>query len=214
MPENMSEERKQMLISRGAELVLTDGKRGMAGAIEKANELLATIDGAFMPDQFSNPANPQAHTKSTGVEIFEDTDGEVDVFVAGIGTGGTLTGVAEYLKAQKPSVQIVGVEPKSSPFLTQGKGGAHAIQGIGAGFLPPLFCRELCDEVIAVADEHAFAYARLIGKTDGVLAGISSGAALSAAVRFAKRKENAGKTVVALFPDGGERYLSTSLYEE
>jgi cysteine synthase A len=214
MPETMSLERQKLMKAYGAELVLTKGEEGMLGAIERAKQLSHEIENSFIPDQFSNFANTQAHRQSTGVEIFEDTDGEVDVFVAGIGTGGTLTGVAEYLKAQKPSVQIVGVEPKSSPFLTQGKGGAHAIQGIGAGFLPPLFCRELCDEVIAVADEDAFAYARLVGKTDGVLAGISSGAALSVAVRFAKRKENVGKTVVALFPDSGERYLSTPLYEK
>ncbi len=212
MPETMSKERQKLMKAYGAELVLTKGEEGMQGAIERANQLAKEIKNSFIPDQFSNLANVQAHRDTTGVEIFEDTDGEVDIFVAGVGTGGTLTGVAECLKNRKPSVQIVGVEPKSSPFLTQGKVGAHNIQGIGAGFFPKLFNKELCDEILPISDENAFAYARLVGKTEGVLVGISSGAALCAAIELAKRKENVGKNIVVLFPDGGDRYLSTDLY--
>lgn len=214
MPENMSKERQKLMKAYGAELVLTKGEEGMHGAIERAKQLQKEIKNSFMPDQFFNPANARAHSEGTGVEIFEDTDGQVDIFVAGVGTGGTLTGVAQYLKEKNPAVQIVGVEPKGSPFLTQGRGGAHTIQGIGAGFLPPLFSKELCDEVLPIADEDAFLYARLAAKREGLLIGISSGAALCAAVTLAKRKENAGKNIVVLFPDGGERYLSTPLYDE
>lgn len=213
MPETMSKERQKLIKAYGAELVLTKGEEGMQGAIERAKQLNRTIKNSFIPNQFLNPDNVRAHSEGTGVEIFEDTDGEVDVFVAGVGTGGTLTGVAQYLKAKKTAVQIVGVEPKGSPFLTQGKGGAHAIQGIGAGFLPPLFDGGLCDEVLAITDEEAFGYARLAAKTEGVLVGVSSGAALCAAVALAKREENRKKNIVVLFPDGGERYLSTRLYE-
>ncbi len=214
MPETMSKERQKLMKAYGAELVLTKGEEGMQGAIEWANRLAKEIKNSFIPDQFSNLANVQAHRDTTGMEIFEGTDGKVDIFVAGVGTGGTLTGVAEYLKGQKPSIQIVGVEPKSSPFLTQGRGGSHKIQGIGAGFFPKLFRKELCDEILSVSDEDAFAYARQVGKTEGVLVGISSGAALCAAVELAKRTENAEKNIVALFPDGGDRYLSTDLYDE
>ena len=214
MPENMSMERQTLMRAYGAELVLTKAEEGMQGAIERAKQLAKEIKNSFIPDQFSNPANPQVHRKSTGVEIFEDMDGKVDIFVAGVGTGGTLIGVAEYLKRKNPAVQIVGVEPQTAPFLTQGKGGAHKIQGIGAGFMPPLFKKELCDEIIPVDDGDALQCARLLGRTEGVLAGISSGAALSTALTLAKRKENAGKNIVVIFPDGGDRYLSTDLYSD
>lgn len=214
MPENMSKERQKLMKAYGAELVLTKAEEGMQGAIERAKQLAKEIENSFLPDQFSNPANTQTHRQNTGVEIFEDMDGEVDVFVAGVGTGGTLMGVAEYLKTRKPSVRIIGVEPQGSPFLTQGKAGAHKIQGIGAGFMPPLFKKQLCDEIIPVADEDSFECARLVGRTEGVLVGISSGAALSAAITLAKREENAGKNIVVMFPDGGNRYLSTDLYSD
>lgn len=214
MPDTMSMERQQLIKSYGAEIVLTKGKEGMQGAIERAKQLSKEIRNSFLLGQFINPSNARAHREGTGVEIIKDMDGEVDIFVAGIGTGGTLMGVAECLKRQNPSIQIVGVEPKNSPFLTQGRAGAHKIQGIGAGFLPPLFRRELCDEIVAVSDEDAFAYARLLGETEGVFAGISSGAALYAVVEMARRKENADKNIVTLFPDGGDRYLSTELYKE
>ena len=214
MPENMSKERQKLMKAYGAELVLTRAEEGIQGAIERAKQLSKEIKNSFLPDQFSNYANLQAHRQNTGVEIFEDTNGGVDAFVAGIGTGGTLMGVAKYLKTQKPSVKIIGVEPQGSPFLTQGKGGAHKIQGIGAGFMPPLFKKELCDEIIPIDDGDALQCARLLGRTEGVLVGISSGAALSVAITLAKRKENAGKNIVVLFPDGGDRYLSTDLYSD
>lgn len=213
MPETMSLERQRLMKAYGAELVLTKGEEGMQGAIERAKQLVKATPNSFFLDQFSNPANVQAHRTGTGVEIFEDTGGEVDIFVAGIGTGGTITGVAECLKMRKPSIKIVGVEPQNAPFLTQGRGGTHAIQGIGAGFLPPLFRRELCEEIIPISDEEAIAHARLVGKIEGMLVGISSGAALCAAIQLAKRKENEGKNIVVLFPDGGGRYLSTGLYD-
>ena len=214
MPDSMSAERRKLMKGYGAELVLTEGKRGMQGAIERANELAKEIPDSFIPDQFANPDNPKAHREGTGVEIFTDTDGEVDIFVAGVGTGGTLTGVGEYLKGKKPTVKVIAVEPASSAVLYTGKAGAHKIQGIGGGFIPDTLNQEIYDEVIAVSDEDAFAYARRVGKTEGVLVGISSGAALCGAVELARREENAGKNIVVLFPDGGGRYLSTELFEE
>ncbi|MBQ5442482.1 MAG: pyridoxal-phosphate dependent enzyme, partial [Oscillospiraceae bacterium] len=198
----------------GAELVLTEGERGMSGAIEKAEELAAQTPNSIIAGQFVNPSNPKAHRETTGPEIWEDTDGKVDIFVAGVGTGGTITGVAEYLKEKNPNVRIVAVEPASSPVLTQGRAGAHEIQGIGANFVPAVLNRDLLDEVIPVENEAAFAMARRIGKEEGVLVGISSGAAAWAAVELAKRSENAGKTIVALLPDTGDRYLSTKLFAE
>lgn len=213
MPETMSAERKKLMKAYGAELVLTEGARGMRGAIEKANELACGIEGSFIPDQFANPANPKAHRETTGPEIFEDTDGAVDIFVAGIGTGGTVTGVGEYLKSKKPDVRVVGVEPRSSAVLSGGKAGPHGLQGIGAGFVPDALNTEIYDELITVSEHEAYGMARLLGKSEGVLVGISSGAALFAATELAKRPENKGKTIVVLFPDSGDRYLSTELFD-
>lgn len=212
MPETMSAERKKLMTAYGAELVLTDGSKGMQGSIDKAKELAKEIPNSFIPDQFSNPANAKAHREGTGVEIYKDLDGKVDIFVAGVGTGGTLTGVGEYLKAKNPKTKIIAVEPASSPVLSQGKAGAHKIQGIGAGFVPAILNISIYDEVLPITDEDAFEYARMVAKTDGTLVGISSGAALCAAVKVAKRDENAGKNIVVLFPDGGGRYLSTELF--
>ena len=212
MPETMSVERRQLMKAYGAELVLSEGSKGMKGAIAKADELAREIPGAFIPGQFVNPANPAAHYATTGPEIWRDTDGQVDVFVAGVGTGGTITGVGEYLKAQNPAIQIVAVEPAASPVLSEGKAGAHMIQGIGAGFVPEVLNTAVYDEIIPVANEDALATGRRMGRTEGVLVGISSGAALWAALKLAKRPENAGKTIVALLPDTGDRYLSTPMY--
>lgn len=214
MPDTMSVERRQLMKAYGAELVLSDGAQGMSGAIAKADELAAQIPDSFIPGQFVNPANAKAHYESTGPEIFEDTDGEVDIFVAGVGTGGTITGVGEYLKSKKPDVKIVAVEPASSPVLSSGTAGAHKIQGIGAGFVPELLNTAVYDEVIPVQNEDAFAIGRLIGQQEGVLVGISSGAAVSAAIELAKRPENEGKTIVVLLPDTGDRYLSTPLFAD
>lgn len=214
MPETMSVERRQLMKAYGAELVLTEGAKGMKGAIAKAEELAAEIPNSFLPGQFVNPANPQAHREGTGPEIFRDTDGQVDIFVAGVGTGGTITGVGEYLKAQKPEVQIVAVEPAASPVLSTGTAGAHKIQGIGAGFVPDVLNTKIYDEIIPVENENAFAAGNLIGKQEGILVGISSGAAVWAAIEVAKRKENEGKTIVVLLPDTGDRYLSTPLFAE
>ena len=214
MPETMSVERRQLMKAYGAELVLTEGAGGMKGAIAKAEELAAEIPGSFLPGQFVNPANPKAHRTGTGPEIYEDTDGEVDIFVAGAGTGGTITGVGEYLKSKKPSVRIVAVEPASSAVLSGGEAGPHKIQGIGAGFVPEVLNTAIYDEVMPVSDEDAFAAGRLVGRREGVLVGISSGAAVFAAVEQAKRPENEGKTIVVLLPDTGDRYLSTPLFAE
>ena len=214
MPETMSVERRQLMKAYGAELVLTEGAKGMKGAIERAEELAKEIEGAFLPGQFVNPANPKAHRETTGPEIWEDTGGAVDIFVAGVGTGGTLTGVGEYLKSRKPDVKVVAVEPADSPVLSQGKAGAHKIQGIGAGFVPDVLNTGVYDEIIPVANEDAFAAGKRVGKAEGVLVGISSGAAVWAAIQLAKRSENAGKTIVALLPDTGERYLSTPLFTD
>ncbi|MCH5314532.1 MAG: cysteine synthase A [Eubacterium sp.] len=214
MPETMSVERRQLMKAYGAELVLTEGAKGMKGAIAKAEELAKEIPNSFIAGQFVNPANPAIHTKTTGPEIFEDTDGEVDIFVAGVGTGGTVTGVGEYLKSKKSDVKVVAVEPASSAVLSTGVAGAHKIQGIGAGFVPDILNTEIYDEIITVENEQAFAAGRLIGKKEGVLVGISSGAALSAAIELAKREENEGKTIVVLLPDTGDRYLSTDLFNE
>ena len=214
MPETMSLERRQLMKAYGAELVLTEGKRGMQGAIEKAEELSKEIPNSFVAGQFVNPANPKAHYQSTGPEIYQDMDGDVDIFVAGVGTGGTITGVGTYLKEQKPDVKIVAVEPASSAVLSTGVAGAHKIQGIGAGFVPEVLKQEIYDEVIAVEDEKAFEAGRMIGRREGILVGISSGAALYAAIELAKREENRGKTIVVLLPDTGDRYLSKELYKE
>ena len=214
MPETMSIERRQIMKAYGAELVLTEGAKGMKGAIEKADELAKEIPNSFIPGQFVNPANPAAHKATTGPEIWEDTDGKVDIFVSGVGTGGTVSGVGEYLKEKNPNVKIVAVEPASSPVLTKGVAGAHKIQGIGAGFIPDTLNTKVYDEVIAVENEAAFEAGREIGKKEGVLVGISSGAALWAAKELAKRPENKGKTIVALLPDTGDRYLSTALFAE
>ena len=212
MPDSMSVERRLLMTAYGAELVLTDGSKGMAGAIARADELAASIPGSMIAGQFSNPANPAAHFYGTGPEIYADTDGAVDVFVAGVGTGGTVTGVGRYLKERKPSVKVVAVEPATSAVLSGGKAGAHGLQGIGAGFVPEVLDMGIYDEVIAVTDEDAYAAGRLLGKREGILAGISSGAALRAAIEVAKRKESAGKTVVVLLTDTGDRYLSTPMF--
>ena len=214
MPETMSVERRQLMKAYGAELVLTEGAKGMKGAIAKAEELAKEIPGGFIPGQFVNPANPAAHKATTGPEIWEDTDGKVDIFVAGVGTGGTITGVGEYLKSRNPNVKVVAVEPAASPVLSKGTAGAHKIQGIGAGFVPAVLDTKVYDEIIPVENEAAFAIGKKIGKTEGVLVGISSGAAVWAAVELAKRPENKGKTIVALLPDTGDRYLSTPLFAD
>ncbi len=214
MPETMSVERRQLMKAFGAELVLTEGAKGMKGAIAKAEELAKEIPGSFIPGQFVNPANSAAHRATTGPEIWEDTDGKVDIFVAGVGTGGTITGVGEYLKSRNPAVKVVAVEPASSPVLSKGSAGPHKIQGIGAGFVPEVLNTQVYDEVIAVENEDAFAAGRKIGKREGVLVGISSGAAAYAAIQLAKRPENKGKTIVVLLPDTGDRYLSTALFAE
>ena len=214
MPETMSIERRKLMKAYGAELVLTEGAKGMKGAIEKANELAKEIPNSFIPGQFINPANPAVHKATTGPEIWNDTDGKVDIFVAGVGTGGTITGTGEYLKSQNPNVKVVAVEPASSPVLSKGTAGSHKIQGIGAGFVPEVLDTKVYDEVIAVENEDAFTTGRLIGRKEGVLVGISSGAAVWAAVQLAKRPENKGKTIVVLLPDTGDRYLSTPLFED
>ena len=213
MPETMSEERRRLIKAYGAELVLTEGAKGMKGAIAKANELAEEYPNSFIPGQFVNAANPKAHYETTGPEIYEDTDGEVDIFVAGVGTGGTVTGVGKYLKEKKPETKVVAVEPLSSAVLSTGVAGAHKIQGIGAGFVPDVLDTDVYDEIITVSNEDAFASGKLIGKSEGVLVGISSGAAVHAAVELAKREENAGKTIVVLLPDTGDRYLSTALFD-
>lgn len=214
MPETMSVERRQIMKAYGAELVLSDGTKGMKGAIEKAKELAAEIPGSYIPGQFVNPANPEIHRTTTGPEIYEDTDGEVDIFVAGVGTGGTITGVGEYLKSRKPEVKVVAVEPKSSAVLSTGVAGPHKIQGIGAGFVPEVLNTKIYDEIVPVSNEDAFAVGKLIGKKEGVLVGISSGAATWAAIELAKRPENEGKKIVVLLPDTGDRYLSTPLFAD
>ena len=214
MPETMSVERRKLMKAYGAELVLTEGAKGMKGAIAKADELAKEIPGSFIPGQFVNPANPAVHKATTGPEIWEDTDGKVDIFVAGVGTGGTVTGVGEYLKSQNPNVKVVAVEPASSPVLSKGVAGSHKIQGIGAGFVPDVLDTKVYDEIIPVENEDAFATGKLIGKKEGVLVGISSGAAVWAAIQLAKRPENKGKTIVALLPDTGDRYLSTPLFAD
>ena len=214
MPETMSVERRQLMKAYGAELVLTEGAKGMKGAIAKADELAKQIPNSFVPGQFVNPSNPKAHIETTGPEIYTDTDGKVDYFVAGVGTGGTITGVGQYLKNKVPSVKVVAVEPASSPVLSQGVAGAHKIQGIGAGFVPDVLDTKVYDEIIPVSNEDAFAGGRLVGRKEGVLVGISSGAALHAAIELAKRPENEGKTIVVLLPDTGDRYLSTPLFAE
>ena len=212
MPDSMSPERIKLMSAYGAEVVLTDGKKGMTGAIEKAQELANEITDSFIPDQFNNPANAKAHFKTTGPEIFEDTDGDIDVFVAGIGTGGTITGTGEYLKSKNNNIKIIGVEPEKSPVLTKGVSGPHGIQGIGAGFVPAVLNREIVDEVLTVTDDDAFEYARLLGKKEGLLVGISSGAALKSAIEVSKRPEYEGKTIVVLLPDSGSRYMSSELF--
>ena len=214
MPETMSVERRQLMKAYGAELVLSDGTKGMKGAIAKADELAAEIPNSFIPGQLVNPANPAAHRATTGPEIYEDTDGKVDIFVAGVGTGGTITGVGEYLKSKNPDIKVVAVEPATSPVLSEGKSGAHKIQGIGAGFVPDVLNTKVYDEIIPVANEDAFATGKLIGKSEGVLVGISSGAAVHVAIELAKRPENAGKNIVVLLPDTGDRYLSTPLFAD
>ena len=214
MPETMSVERRQLMRAYGAELVLTEGAKGMKGAIAKADELAREIPDSFIPGQFVNPANPEAHLKTTGPEIWADTDGKVDIFVAGVGTGGTITGVGAYLKSRNPAVKVVAVEPASSPVLSKGTAGSHKIQGIGAGFVPDVLDTKVYDEIIPVENDDAFATGKRIGREEGVLVGISSGAALFAAIQLAKRPENAGKTIVALLPDTGDRYLSTPLFAE
>ncbi len=214
MPETMSVERRQLMKAYGAELVLSEGSKGMTGAIAKAEELAKEIPSSFIPGQFVNPANPKAHFDTTGPEIYEDTDGNVDIFVAGVGTGGTITGTGEYLKSKNPDVKVVAVEPKDSPVLSEGKAGAHKIQGIGAGFVPDVLNTAVYDEVFPVSNEDSFETGKLLGKSEGVLVGISSGAALYAAIELAKRPENEGKTIVVLLPDTGDRYLSTPLFQD
>lgn len=214
MPETMSVERRQLMKAYGAELVLTDGTKGMKGAIAKAEELAKEIPNSFIPGQFVNPANPAVHRATTGPEIWEDTDGEVDIFVAGVGTGGTVTGTGEYLKSQNPNIKVVAVEPETSPVLSKGEAGAHKIQGIGAGFVPEVLNTDIYDEIITVSNENAFATGKQIGKAEGVLVGISSGAATWAAIELAKRPENKGKTIVVILPDTGDRYLSTPLFSD
>ena len=214
MPETMSIERRNILKAYGAEIVLTEGSKGMKGAIAKAEELAEEIEGAFIPGQFVNPANPKAHRETTGPEIWKDTDGKVDIFIAGVGTGGTLTGVGEYLKSQNPDVKVVAVEPAGSPVLSEGKSGAHKIQGIGAGFVPDTLNTKIYDEIITVENDDAFAQGKEIAKEEGILVGISAGAALLAAIELAKRQENKGKNIVALLPDTGDRYYSTPLFGE
>ena len=214
MPETMSVERRQLMKAYGAELVLTEGAKGMKGAIARAEELAQEIPNSFIPGQFVNPANPEAHELTTGPEIWEDTDGKVDIFVAGVGTGGTITGVGKYLKSQSPAVKVVAVEPATSPVLSEGHAGAHKIQGIGAGFVPDVLDTNVYDEIIPVADADAFATGKLVGAREGVLVGISSGAATYAAIQLAKRPENAGKNIVVLLPDTGDRYLSTPLFQD
>ena len=213
MPDSMSMERRLLMSAFGAELVLTEGAKGMAGAIAKAEELAKEIPGAFIPGQFDNPANPQAHYESTGPEIYEDTDGKVDIFVAGIGTGGTITGVGRYLREKNPDVQIIGVEPASSPLLTEGRAGSHGLQGIGANFVPSILDRKLYNEIIPVKEEEAYAAGRAVAQKEGLLVGISSGAAIHAALEVAKRPENKGKNIVVLLPDTGDRYLSTPMFQ-
>ncbi len=213
MPESMSIERRKLLAAYGAEIVLTDAKLGMKGAIAKAEEIAAALSSAFIPSQFSNPANPEAHKNTTGPEIWKDTDGRIDIFVAGIGTGGTISGVAEYLKSQNPDVQIVGVEPSSSPLISRGKSGAHGIQGIGANFVPDNFKAEFIDKVVSVSEADAYAVAKELARMEGILCGISSGAALHVAAELTRLPENKGKTIVALLPDTGDRYLSTQLFD-
>ena len=214
MPETMSVERRNLMKAYGAELVLTPGSEGMKGAIAKAKELESQIENSFIPGQFENPANPQAHYKTTGPEIYSQTEGKVDIFVAGVGTGGTISGIGKYLKEQNPNVKVVAVEPASSPVLSTGKGGAHKIQGIGAGFVPDTLDTKIYDEIITVENEDAFASGKEVAKTEGILIGISSGAAIQAAKELAKREENKGKTIVVLLPDGGDRYLSTPLIQD
>ena len=214
MPETMSTERRQLIKAYGAEIVLSEGSKGMKGAIEKANELANQYTDSFIPSQFNNPANPEAHRLSTGPEIWEDTEGTVNIFVAGVGTGGTITGVGEYLKSKNKNIKVIAVEPSASPVLSEGKSGSHTIQGIGAGFIPAVLNTEVYDEVIRITNEDAFKFGRLLCAREGVFAGISSGAALAAAVQIAHRNENIGKTIVTIFPDSGSRYLSTPLFSE